>query len=84
MTVTLELPEEMEAFVRAEVARGAAEDEADFLAKAVEMYRELKQRHEDLRSQVQESIAQYERGEARPLDTKATQREARRRLSQDH
>lgn len=84
MTVTLQLPEEMEAFVRAEIARGAAEDEADFLAKTVEMYRELKHRHEDLRVQVQESIAQYERGEARPLDTEATRREARRRLSQDH
>jgi Arc/MetJ-type ribon-helix-helix transcriptional regulator len=84
MTVTLQLPEEMEAFVRAEIARGAAEDEADFLTKTVEMYRDLKDRHEDLRAQVQESIAQYERGEARPLDTKATQREARRRFLQDH
>ena len=83
MTVTLQLPEEMEAFVRAEIAQGAAEDEADFLAKAVEMYRELKNRHEDLRSQVQESIAQYERGEARSLDTEATQKEARRRFSLD-
>ncbi len=83
MTVTLQLPDEMEAFVRAEVARGAAEDEADFLAKAVEMYRELKLKHEDLRAQVQESIAQYERGEVRPLDTEATQREARRRFTQD-
>ena len=84
MTVTLQLPEEIEAYVRAEIARGAAEDETDFLAKAVEMYRELKHRHEDLRAQVQESVAQYERGEVRPLDTEATQREARRRFSQDH
>ena len=37
MAVTLQLPEEVEAFVRAEVARGAAADEADFLTKAVEM-----------------------------------------------
>jgi len=73
----------MEAFVRAEIAQGAADDEVDFLTKTVEMYRALKHRHEDLRSQVQESIAQYERGEARPLDTGATQREARRRFSQD-
>jgi Arc/MetJ-type ribon-helix-helix transcriptional regulator len=84
MTVTLELPEELEAFVRAEIARGEAEDEADFLTKTVEMYRELKHRHEDLRAQVRESMAQYERGEARPLDTQATQREARRRFLQDH
>jgi Arc/MetJ-type ribon-helix-helix transcriptional regulator len=82
MTVTLQLSEEVEAFVRAEVARGAAADEADFLAKAVEMYRELKVRHDDLRDRVRESLARYERGEVRPLDTDATQTEARRRFSQ--
>lgn len=84
MTVTLQLPDEIEAYVRAEIARGAAEDETDFLAKAVEMYRELRHRHEDLRAQVDESVAQYERGEVRPLDTEAAQREARQRFSQDH
>ena len=82
MTVTLQLSEEVEAFVRAEVARGAAADEADFLAKAVPMYRELKVRHDDLRGRVHESLAQYERGEVRPLDTDASQMEARRRFSQ--
>jgi|OpeIllAssembly_1097287.scaffolds.fasta_scaffold1000596_2 Arc/MetJ-type ribon-helix-helix transcriptional regulator len=82
MTVTLQLSEEVEAFVRAEVARGAAADEADFLAKAVAMYRELKVRHADLRDRVHESLAQYERGEVRPLDTEASQMEARRRFSQ--
>jgi Arc/MetJ-type ribon-helix-helix transcriptional regulator len=82
MTVTLQLSEEVEAFVRAEVARGAAADEADFLAKAVDMYRELHVRHDDLRGRVHESLAQYERGEVRPLDTEATQTEARRRFSQ--
>ena len=82
MTVTLQLSEEVEAFVRAEVARGAAADEADFLAKAVDMYRELKVRHDDLRDLVRESLARYERGEVRPLDTEASQVEARRRFSQ--
>ena len=83
MAVTLQLPEEVEAFVRAEVARGAAADEADFLAKAVEVYRELKIKHYDLRVRVDESLAQFERGEVRPLDTAATQAEARRRFSQN-
>jgi hypothetical protein len=46
------------------------------------MYRELKVRHDDLRGRVHESIAQYERGEVWPLDTEATQTEARRRFSQ--
>jgi Arc/MetJ-type ribon-helix-helix transcriptional regulator len=82
MTVTLQLSDEIEAFVRAEVARGAAADETEFVAKALEMYRDLKLRHDDLRDRVQESIAQYERGDVRPLDTRATQTEARRRFSQ--
>jgi Arc/MetJ-type ribon-helix-helix transcriptional regulator len=83
MVMTLQLPEEVETFIRAEVAQGAAVDEAEFLAKAVEMYRELKASHEDLRARVNESIAQYERGEVRPLDTQASQAEARRRFSQN-
>jgi Arc/MetJ-type ribon-helix-helix transcriptional regulator len=82
MALTLQLSEEVEAFVRAEVARGAAADEADFLAKALDMYRQLRSKHDELQARVQESIAQYERGEARPLDTAATQTEARRRFSQ--
>ena len=82
MSVTLQLSEEVEAFVRAEVARGAAADEADFLAKAVELYRELQARHDELRGRVHESLAQYERGDVGPLDTEATQTEARRRFSQ--
>ena len=84
MTVTLQLPEDVAAYVQAEIARGAARDETDFFAKAVEMYRELRHRHEDLRAQVQEPIAQYERGEVQRLDSEATRREARRRFSQDH
>ena len=83
MAVTVQLSEDVEAFVKAEVARGAAADAADFMAKAVELYRELKGRHEDLRGRVQESLAQYERGEVRSLDTEATRAEARRRFSQD-
>ena len=83
MSVTLPLSEEVEVFVKAEIARGAATDEADFLAKAVELYRQFKVRHEDLQGRVQESLAQYERGEVRSLDTEATRSEARRRFSQD-
>jgi len=83
MTVTLELSEEVEAFVRGEVAGGAAASEAAFLAKAVEMYRELKVRHKELQVRVHESIGEYERGDLRELDTDATKAEARRRFFQN-
>ena len=82
MAMTVELPADVEAFVRAEVERGTAPNEADFLAKAVELYRELKGKHESLRARVQESVAQAERGEIAPLDTNATKAEARRRSVQ--
>ena len=82
MALTVQLSEEIEAFVRAEIARGAAVDEVDFLTKALDVYRDLRNKHDELHAQVQESIAQYERGETRPLDTRATQAEARRRFSQ--
>ncbi len=81
MTVTLQLTEEVEAFVQAEIARGVAADETDFLTKAVELYRELQVRHDELQGRVHESLSQYERGEVRPLDTEATVAEARRRFS---
>jgi Arc/MetJ-type ribon-helix-helix transcriptional regulator len=68
MTTTIQLPVEIAAFVRAEVAGGAAANEAEFLRKAIELYRELKLRHQDLRSQLQISMEQADRGEIAPLD----------------
>jgi len=82
MAMMIELPADVEAFVRAEVERGTAPNEADFLAKAVELYRELKGKHESLRARVQKSVVQAERGEFAPLDTNATKTEARRRSAQ--
>jgi len=66
--MTLELPAEIEAFVKAEVAEGAATTESDFVAGALELYRELKARHVDLRSHIQRSLAQARDGEVSPLD----------------
>jgi hypothetical protein len=82
MALTLQLSDDAEAFVSVEVTRGAAVYEADFLAKALDMHRHLRGKHNELHAQVQESLAQYERGEARPRDTLTTQAEARRRFSQ--
>lgn len=82
MAMTVELPHEIAAYVRAEVAEGAAADEVQFLSKAVELYRELKTRHEDLRARIEKSSQQAERGDAAPLDTEATKAEARRRFEQ--
>ena len=68
MKMTVNLPSDLQAFIQAEVSEGVATDEAAFLTKAVELYREMKQRHAELRAQVQRSREQADRGEARPLD----------------
>ena len=68
MSMTVQLPAEIEAFVRAEVADGAATDETDFVSKAVQLYREMKERHTELRSHVQHSLDQARNGEVSPLD----------------
>jgi Arc/MetJ-type ribon-helix-helix transcriptional regulator len=80
--MSVEFPDDIEAFVKEEVARGAAADVGDFLAKAVELYRELKSGQDVLRADVHKSIGQAERGEVAPLDTQATKAEARRRFLQ--
>ena len=83
MAMMIELPADVEAFVRAEVERGTAPNEADFLVRTVELYRELTAKHENLRARVQKSVAQAERGEIAPLDTNATKAEGRRRSTRD-
>ncbi|MEX2285487.1 MAG: hypothetical protein WD648_00280, partial [Planctomycetaceae bacterium] len=42
--------------------------ESELLIRSLEVYRELKSRHAQLRSEVQASIASAERGEVTPLD----------------
>jgi Arc/MetJ-type ribon-helix-helix transcriptional regulator len=82
MNLTVELSTEVAGFVTAEVARGAAGNEAELVTKAVELYRDFKTRHDELRARVQKSLEQAARGEVRSLDTQATKVEARRRQTQ--
>jgi len=74
-------PPDLEQFVRQELASHEYPSREDLVVDAVRVLREVKARHEELRGRVQHSIAQAERGDARPLDTEATKAEARRRLN---
>ena len=78
-TTKLNYPPEIEAYVREQVASGRFANESEFATAAFEVYRELEQRHRELRAEVQRSLEQAARGEVSPLDTEATLREARRR-----
>ena len=64
----LAYPPEIDAYVREQIAAGRFADETEFATAAFRMYRELEQRHQELRSQVQHSIEQAERGELAALD----------------
>ncbi len=83
MSMSVQLPAEIEAFVRSEVADGAAVDEAEFVSKAVQLYREMKERHAELRDHVQMSLQQAGDGGASPHDMSAIIAELRQEMD-DH
>jgi Arc/MetJ-type ribon-helix-helix transcriptional regulator len=68
MSMSVSIPTYLQPFVERELATGAFADEADLVTKALELLREMKTRHEQLRGDVQRSLAQAERGEVAPLD----------------
>ncbi|MEX2287027.1 MAG: type II toxin-antitoxin system ParD family antitoxin [Planctomycetaceae bacterium] len=75
-------PPDLAQFVRREMAKGDYETENDLVVDALRVLRELKTRHQHLRAELQVAIAQADRGEVVPLDTDATKKEGRRRLSE--
>ena len=72
-------PPELVAFVQAELANGPFRTEDELLVAALTVYRDLKQRHEELRRDVHRSLEQAERGEVQPMDIGAILAEAHRR-----
>ena len=61
-------PPELEQFVQQELANGKYHNEDELLVAALTVYREMKQRHEELRRDVHQAIAEADRGEAKELD----------------
>lgn len=76
------LPPDLQQFIDQSVASGEFETPDACIAAALRAFRELKQRHDDLRADIQHAIEQSNRGESRPLDMSAVKAEARRRFSQ--
>lgn len=79
-TTRLSYPPEIEAYVREKLASGRFADESAFATAAFEVYRELEQRHRELKADIQRSLGQAARGEVEVVDTEATLAEARRRF----
>ena len=74
-------PPDLEQFVEEELASGKYKNEAELVIDALKVLRELKSRHQQLRTEIHNAILQAERGEVILLDTEATKAEGRRRLA---
>ena len=74
-------PPEIEQFVQQELAGRVYKSRDDLVIDAVRVLRELKLRHQKLKDDVQQAVAQADRGEVTVLDPNATKAEARKRLA---
>ena len=68
MNMSVSIPSNLQPFVEQEIASGAVGNETELVSKALELYREMKDRHASLRADVQASLTQAEAGDVSPLD----------------
>lgn len=73
---------EIRKFIEEEMATGTYEDESALLAEALEVYRALKQRHTELRLQIQQSLEDEKAGRIAPLDVNEIVTELESELNQ--
>jgi Arc/MetJ-type ribon-helix-helix transcriptional regulator len=66
--MTRTFPTDLNQFIQDELQTGGYADEDAVLTAALEVFREVRQRHSDLRARVQESLAQAHAGQATSLD----------------
>ena len=70
---------ELQHYIDQKVRSGEFASPDAFAVKAIQLYREMESRHQQLRADLQRSIDQADRGETEPLDMDAIKAEARRR-----
>jgi Arc/MetJ-type ribon-helix-helix transcriptional regulator len=78
------IPSELEPFVAAELASGAVSSEAELIAKALGLYREMKKRHEELRAEVKRSLGQARQGDVAELDVEQVIARGYERLAKEN
>jgi len=66
--MTRTFPTDLNQFIQDELQTGGYADEDAVLTAALEVFRQVRQRHSDLRARVQESLAQAHAGQATSLD----------------
>ena len=73
---------ELNQLIQDELQTGGYADEDAVLTAALEVFREVRQRHSELRGRVQESLAQMHAGEITPLDMDEIRKSLTSRLDQ--
>ena len=68
MNMSVNIPTTLKPFVDEELSSGKFANESELITTALELYREMKARHSDLRSNVDASLAQADAGRVTPLD----------------
>ncbi len=80
--MTRTFPTDINQFIQDELQTGSYADEDAVLTAALEVFREVRQRHADLRGQVQKSLAQAHAGGATPLDINEIRQSLTNRVTQ--
>lgn len=83
MVMSVSIPSNLQQFIMGEVAAGAAGSEEEFVAKAIELYREMRSRHSALKADLQQSLAEADSGKVAGLDIEATIARGTRRLNSE-
>ena len=71
MSMSVSIPPELQPLIEQELATGPCKSEKELVARALLLYQEMKARHNELRSRVQQSLEQADRGEVSELDIEA-------------
>ena len=75
-------PTDLNQFIQDELQTGGYADEDAVLTAALEVFREVRQRHAELRGRVQDSLVQARAGDATPLDMDSNQQSLTSRVVQ--
>ena len=80
--MTRTFPTDLKQFIQDELQTGGYADEDAVLTAALEVFREVRQRHAELRGRVQESLAEAHTGAATALDMDAMRQSLTNRVTQ--
>jgi len=80
--MTRTFPTDLNQFIQDELQSGSYADEDAVLTAALEVFREVRQRHVELRGRVQASLAESHAGEATPLDMDEIRQSLTNRVAQ--